>query len=130
MWTSLGSLYKNAKINLWVEDQTEGKIKNLIPEGAIGDFTYLVLANTIYFKASWSTQFDPEITYEKPFNLMDGSAVDIPMMAQTTTFPFVDANGYKAIELPYVGEEVSMLVLDSVNITIFTKQIFQDVTLQ
>ncbi|MBU8920475.1 MAG: serpin family protein [Bacteroidales bacterium] len=98
-------------INQWVEDQTEGKIEDLIPEGSIDAYTYLVLANTIYFKAAWLSQFDPEFTGETPFNLLDGSTVDASMMCQMTRFPFVKGEGYKAIELPYVGEEVSMLIL-------------------
>ncbi|MCK4539081.1 MAG: serpin family protein [Candidatus Krumholzibacteria bacterium] len=98
-------------INQWVEDQTEGKIEDLIPEGAIDAYTYLVLANTIYFKASWLSQFDPECTWEMPFHLIDGTTVNAPTMGQMTKYPFVDGEGYKALELPYVGEEVSMLIL-------------------
>jgi serpin B len=98
-------------INQWVKEQTEGKIEDLIPEGSIDAFTYLILANTIYFKASWLYQFDPDITSEMPFRMIDGSNIHAQMMCQTTRYPFVEGEGYKAVELPYLGEEVSMLIL-------------------
>jgi serpin B len=49
-------------INCWVEDQTEERIKDLLPEGALTVDTRLVLTNAIYFKASWMSEFDPALT--------------------------------------------------------------------
>ena len=98
-------------INQWVEDQTEGKVEDLIPPGAIDSYTYLVLANTIYFKASWFYQFDPSMTFDMPFTLIGGAEISVPMMLGEETFAFFNGSGYKAVEIPYIGEEVSMLIL-------------------
>ncbi|MEE6465204.1 hypothetical protein FKM82_006486 [Ascaphus truei] len=57
------------KINSWVEGQTEGKIKDLLPPGSVDSVTRLVLVNAIYFKGSWENKFPEENTEEKPFRM-------------------------------------------------------------
>ena len=98
-------------INEWVSEQTEGRIKDLIPPGAIDALTRLVLTNTIYFYADWQHQFNADNTSNKPFYLFDGSQVTVPMMWQTNLFKYTDGSGYQAIELPYVGGETSMVII-------------------
>ncbi|MCJ7706568.1 MAG: serpin family protein, partial [Anaerolineales bacterium] len=98
-------------INDWVSEETEERIQDLIPEGVIDTLTRLVLANAIYFKASWSEQFDEGGTRPQDFHLLDGSAVSVPMMHQTATFRYGESQGVQAVELPYVGGEVAMLIL-------------------
>ena len=66
-------------INNWVDAQTEGKIKNLIPPGAIDAMTRLVLTNAIYFNAAWAQPFDKNATADGPFTLLDGSQVTVPI---------------------------------------------------
>jgi serpin B len=97
-------------INDWVSDQTEERIKDLIPQGAIDAMTRLVLANAIYFKADWQVQFEESGTEDAPFTLLDGSQVSIPMMSQMDPYAYAEGPGYQAIELPYYGEEISMVV--------------------
>jgi len=101
------------EINQWVEDQTKGRIKDLIPEGSLTDATRLVLTNAIYFKADWMMPFSADLTMEKPFNLLDGSQVNVDMMAQSEehSYPYAAGDGYQAIELPYIGNQVSMLLI-------------------
>jgi serpin B len=45
-------------INQWVSEQTEHKIKNLIPFGMLNALTHLLLVNAIYFKGDWQKPFD------------------------------------------------------------------------
>jgi len=97
-------------INDWVSDQTEERIKDLIPQGAIDAMTRLVLANAIYFKADWLVRFEESGTEDAPFTLLDGSQVGVPMMSQVDPFAYAGGPGYKAIELVYYGEEISMVV--------------------
>ena len=40
-------------INAWVEEKTEGKIRDLLPAGSVDARTRLVLTNAIYFKGDW-----------------------------------------------------------------------------
>jgi serpin B len=98
-------------INQWVSDQTQGKIKDLIPPGVINDMTRLVLTNAIYFNAAWRYPFDEKATSDGQFYLLDGSSVTVPMMKQTESFGYVEGANYEAVELPYSGQELSMVIL-------------------
>jgi len=98
-------------INYWVSDQTEGRIEDLIPQSVIDTWTRLVLANAIYFNAAWLHPFEEERTHDGAFHLLDGGQVTVPMMAQTEFFGYAGGDGYQAVELPYVGGELSMIIL-------------------
>jgi serpin B len=101
------------EINDWVAEETGGKIKDLIPEGAIDDLTRLVLANAIYFKADWYHPFEKAETRDGPFILLDGNRVQVPMISHETAppMPYKAGDGYQVIELPYIGETTSMVIL-------------------
>lgn len=98
-------------INEWVSDQTEDRIKDLIPQGAIDALTRLVLTNAIYFNAAWAYPFDKDVTANGLFYLLDGGQVTVPMMRQTEAFGYTEGEGYQAVELLYDGDELSMVVL-------------------
>ncbi len=98
-------------INKWVEDQTEDRIKNLVPQGAIDPSTVLTLTNAIYFDAAWRHSFPKDLTRDRDFHLLDGSAMEAPMMHQLNNLRYTEGDGYQALELPYAGDELSMLVL-------------------
>jgi len=98
-------------INQWVSNQTEGRIEDLIPQGAIDSLTRLVLTNAIYFNAAWAHSFDEDMTADGPFYLLDGGQVSVPMMKQTESFSYTDGKGYQAVELLYDGGELSMVIL-------------------
>lgn len=98
-------------INTWVEEQTNGKIKDLISQGAIGPMARLVLTNAIYFKGNWARQFDEDRTHDAPFTLLDESKVQVPMMNQKARFGYAEADNLQVLQLPYVGDELSMVIL-------------------
>jgi serpin B len=98
-------------INNWVSDQTEGRIKDLIPQGLIDTWTRLVLTNAIYFNAAWQYPFKEEMTEDGPFYLLDGGEVTIPMMRQMETFGYASGDMYQVVELPYDGRGLSMVIL-------------------
>ena len=98
-------------INDWVSDRTEGRIEDLIPQGAIDILTRLVLTNAIYFNAAWLNPFSEDMTEDGAFNLLDGSEVTVPMMTQTESFGYVQGEGYQAVELLYDGRELSMVIV-------------------
>lgn len=100
-------------INQWVYQETHEKIKDLIPSNAISSDTRLVLANAIYFKADWIHRFNPALTREMLFTLLDGGHVSVSMMHtdRPAKLNFMAGEGFQAVELPYEGEGVTMLVL-------------------
>jgi serpin B len=95
-----------------VEEETEEKIKELIPAGTISDLTRLVLANAIYFKGAWRYQFDTSSTYQAPFNLLDGSAIDVDMMKlDSERLQYYQGRNYEAISLPYMSPDFAMTII-------------------
>ncbi len=98
-------------INDWVSEQTEGRIKDLIPEGGIDPLTRLVLTNAIYFNAAWATPFDEDSTREGEFYLSDGTGVPVPMMNQVENMGYAESGNHLAVELPYDGNELSMVII-------------------
>ncbi len=97
------------QINNWVSQQTNNKIKDLIPAGAMDDATRMVLVNAIYFKADWSNEFDPSNTQDVPFTLLDGTQVTSKQMSDHFSgVPYSSGDGWQAIELPYVGDTAAM----------------------
>ncbi|MBA7467129.1 hypothetical protein ES707_02325 [subsurface metagenome] len=98
-------------INKWVSDQTEERIKDLIPKGAIDELTRLVLTNAIYFNAAWQYPFEEDATFNSAFYLLNGDKITVPMMRQTESFGYAEGDSYQVVELPYDGRELSMLVL-------------------
>ncbi len=98
-------------INDWVSDNTEGRIEDLIPQGAIDTMTRLVLTNAIYFNAAWLNPFEEEMTADGKFNLLDGSQTTVSMMKQTESLGYMKGEGYQAVELPYDGNELSMVIV-------------------
>jgi serpin B len=97
-------------INAWVEEQTKEKIKDLIPPGALDALTRLVLTNAIYFKGDWVLPFKKEETKDEVFTVSAAQQVTVPMMQQTAFFKYLDGEGFQALELPYVGDTLSMVV--------------------
>lgn len=101
-------------INSFIEEQTNGKIKDLIPEGAINELTRLVLTNAIYFKGTWEWEFDKSDTKEKDFKITPKEVVKIQMMhmdPDKTEFNYAELEKLQILELPYKGENISMLIL-------------------
>ncbi len=98
-------------INDWVAENTEDRIRDLIPPDVINPLTRMVLTNAIYFNASWSYPFVEANTRQRPFHLLDGSAVDVPMMKTEEEFLYAAGDGYQAVDLPYAGDELSMTVI-------------------
>ena len=125
-------------INQWVEQQTKNYIKDLFPQGSITSDTRVVLANAIYFKGAWQEPFPVAATQQKDFHLTDGKTVKAPLMQHEkskarygafigngqpfATPRFYDdnlkptdyypaADGFTAVELPYKGGQLSLLVI-------------------
>jgi len=104
-------------INSWVENQTEDRIKDLIPGGAIDPATRLVITNAIYFKGSWVKQFDRNRTSDMEFRTGAGTTVKVPMMQRTdegAVYPYAENTNLQMLSMPYeysTGRKLSMVIL-------------------
>jgi serpin B len=101
-------------INAWVTDKTHEKITKLFADGDIDASTALVLANAVYFKAAWQTQFDPKLTKDGDFHLAGGGTATVPFMAMLSTGMKLSSAvtpGYDAVQLPYTGGRFAALAI-------------------
>jgi serpin B len=98
-------------INDWVAQETENKIQDLLPEGAIDSATVLVLTNAIYFNAAWKEPFPEGNTRDAAFTRLDGSQVTAKMMASSGMMRALATSELKAVALPYQDERLSLLVV-------------------
>ena len=98
-------------INDWVADQTNEKIKDLLPEESVSPLTRLVLTNAIYFKAGWSKAFREEATCPQAFTVGHGVTFDVDMMHQMDHFGYASLPQCQVLEMGYTNSTLSMLVL-------------------
>lgn len=99
------------EINDWVAEQTEDRIEDLLPSGSLDSLTRLVLTNAIYLNATWATPFPEDATDEAEFTLLDGGTKQVQMMSNSARFPYAGLDDAQALELPYVGGDLSMVVV-------------------
>ncbi|KAJ6660961.1 hypothetical protein lerEdw1_016981, partial [Lerista edwardsae] len=102
-------------ISTWVENKTDGKIRNLVASDDLGPLTRLLLVNALYFKGNWKQKFQAERTHLVEFTKSDGSVIKTPMMHIQLTAKLGHYSkhkvSYQILELPYKGEEFSLLVI-------------------
>ncbi|MBN1444503.1 MAG: serpin family protein [Candidatus Omnitrophica bacterium] len=102
------------RINGWVEENTGGRIKNLIPSGMLDRLTRLVITNAVYFKGEWVRQFNARDTREEVFKVSEDKSEAVPMMRRTdeeSLFNYGENSLLQILEMPYSGGEISMLIL-------------------
>jgi serine protease inhibitor len=96
-------------INSWVSENTHGKIEEIVE--SIQTELVLFLIDAIYFKGTWTVEFDEDMTREEPFLAVGGDTVSCRMMGRKGEFPYCETDLLQAIELPYGTGEFSMVLL-------------------
>jgi serpin B len=99
------------EINRWVGQKTKDKIQDILGPGTLDQTTTLVLANAIYFKGRWAVPYKKEATSIEPFHVSSGSQVNVPLMHHFDEVRYMENGDFQAVELPYAGEGLSMMVL-------------------
>jgi serpin B len=97
-------------INEWVSDKTREKIKELIKRDFITAGTRLILTNAIYFKGQWDEEFEMVRTKDEEWHGPNAIG-NAPMMHRTGGYLYCEGNGFQALDLPYKGGQLSMLVV-------------------
>jgi serpin B len=113
-------------INAWVEKATRDKIKDLLKPSMLSPDTRLVLTNALYFKGAWAEKFEKRATQEAPFQAAGLAIGDgplkteyaivyqpkpVPMMHRTDSYGYFEEERFQGLKLPYVGNELSMVIL-------------------
>lgn len=98
-------------INSWVEEKTNNKIKNFIPPNMINKDTAMVITNAIFFKGEWEKKFNPRFTQKSDFFVSSEKKVKVDMMHLKEGLNVYADNVFKAVELPYKGRQISMLII-------------------
>lgn len=100
-------------INTFIAEQTNNRIKNLLPEGIIDAAVRLILTNAIYFLGDWEYPFDEKNTRERPFYVSPEESIDVPMMYMNPeeNFNYASLEDLELLEMPYEDNELSMLIL-------------------
>ncbi|KAL9843102.1 putative Serpin family protein [Arabidopsis thaliana] len=91
----------NKEVNSWVEEQTNGLITDLLPPNSASPLTDLIFANALFFNGRWDSQFNPSLTKESDFHLLDGTKVRVPFMTGAHEDSLDVYEGFKVLNLPY-----------------------------
>lgn len=95
-------------INRWADESTAGRITKVVSD--LPTTTRLILTNAVYFKADWARPFDANRTTTQSFTRLDGSAVETAFMTDNFALKLLDRPGFQAVEIPYLGDELSMML--------------------
>ncbi len=105
-----------SKINSWVAEHTQGKIKDVIH--TLNEDLGILLVNAIYFKGTWENLFKENDTKEEKFTLLSGNTILVPMMHQKNKFRYLEEDGCQILEMSYKGirvfgslEHISMIII-------------------
>jgi serpin B len=99
------------RINAWVEEQTQRKIRALIPQGLLDGMTRLLLTNAVYFKGDWTKPFRRDVTQVAPFHISTRQQTDVHLMGLIDHFRYRAGDGVKVLELTYGNADLAMVAL-------------------
>jgi serpin B len=99
------------EINRWVAQKTQDKIQDILSPGDVNRAVKLVLANAIYFKGIWARPFEKAATTTQPFHLSTSSQADTLLMHHFDDVRYTGNIDFQAVELPYSGDDLSMVIL-------------------
>ena len=100
-----------SKINGWAADKTNDKIKKVVTQDLMTTDTAAIIANAIYFKGTWLTEFSTDNTRKSEFKINNTNSVDADFMNIKTELKYASLNGAQILEMPYKGDRLSMLVI-------------------
>lgn len=99
------------EINQWVSQQTRERIRDVIPPGGLDEQTRLALVNAVWLKAPWAHEFSKYATKPGSFFVGGKEEAKVPTMQTQRPLGFMRGQGFSAVTIPYVGEELQLLIL-------------------
>ncbi|MCR4327920.1 MAG: serpin family protein [Patescibacteria group bacterium] len=108
-------------INAWVDKNTKGKIPTIVTPPIPSDMV-MYLINAVYFKGSWTTEFDKKLTEDRNFTTADGVSKKHPLMRQYGDLPYLEMEDFQSVNLPYgTNKRLSMYVFLPKNLNSFVQ---------
>ena len=101
---------ERVRINSWVSEETQDKINDLIPDGAVNSDTRMVLVNAMHLKLPWEIPFQQSATEAGDFTTADGSTVSADFMSQQASLAYYEDDKAQIASLPLVGRQMSLVV--------------------
>ena len=99
------------QINSWVEEKTEGMIKNLIQEPIEKDVEN-VLVNALYFSGKWQTEFEQNATKENAEFFGKTGTTKVDMMRNSCgNYKYVEKDMLAVAEFPFQDGDMVMDVV-------------------
>ncbi len=105
----LGDEAGRKAVNEFVEENTRGMITEFLKQPLQVD---LGILNTTYFKGTWKQRFDKNDTKKGIFHNADGSTSKVSFMTLTDYIAHAEADGIKAVRLPYAGDRYMMTLIE------------------
>lgn len=96
-------------INQWCSNKTNKRIPKVLAE--ISENARLFLINALYFKGTWTSEFNKSNTKKEDFTTVSGQKSEVELMRQECDTPYLEDEGMQIVELPYGNEAFSMVVL-------------------
>jgi serpin B len=97
------------QVNNWCDEKTHGKISKIIDE--LASAIQMILINAVYFKGTWKNTFNEKFTEKKDFYNKGIEIKQIDTMSQLSSFLYYEDNKLQAIELPYMKDDMSALII-------------------
>lgn len=98
------------EINQWIEQQTQNKIRDLLPPESVKPITKVIIANALYFLGKWENPFEVR-AFKEPFYGEKGEKSEVFYLTDKRVLSYAEKEGIKAVQLDYLGKRFSMLVL-------------------
>ncbi|XP_068630210.1 alaserpin-like isoform X1 [Battus philenor] len=107
------SIQTAGKINAWVENQTNHRIKDLVDPNSLSADTKAVLVNTIYFKGCWKFPFQRNLTRNRDFHVPQEKTIKVPTMYTKGSYLYSENEELDAqlLEIPYDGDESAFIII-------------------
>ncbi len=97
------------RINRWVSDKTYQQIPTILDQ--IDPMSMMFIINAIYFKGTWTFQFDPKKTLSAPFYPETGDEMTCDMMEQESRLDYLETELLQGVNLPYGDSLFYMTIL-------------------
>ena len=97
------------QVNNWCSNKTHGKIDKILD--SLDPNTLMIILNAVYFKGKWYSTFDSYFTKKLPFYNLGKEEIEIDTMTQIEHFGYYEDKKVQAIELKFVKDYMSAIVI-------------------